>query len=47
MTASAAPLPSETAATRLASRGDVTGFLMELAAEVGAESYMLVAIVHD
>ena len=32
---------------RLSSRGDLTSFLMELTAEVGADSYMLVAIVHD
>lgn len=31
----------------LFSRGDVTGFFMELTAEIGADHYMLVAIVHD
>ncbi len=46
MTASAALLDTDTLATRLASRGDLTNFFMELTAEVGAESYMLVAIVN-
>lgn len=32
---------------KLASRGDLTAFLMQLAAEVGADAYMLVAILHD
>jgi len=47
MTASAALLYSDAAAPRLSSRGDLTAFLMQLTAEVGAQSYMLVAIVHD
>ena len=34
-------------AVRLASRGDLTSFLMQLAAEIGADAYMLVAILHD
>jgi DNA-binding CsgD family transcriptional regulator len=34
-------------AVRLASRGDLTSFLMELTSEINADSYMLVAIVHD
>ena len=32
---------------RLASRGDLTTFFMQLAAEVRADAYLLVAIVHD
>jgi DNA-binding CsgD family transcriptional regulator len=32
---------------RLASRGDLTAFLMQLSASIGADSYMLLAIVHD
>lgn len=31
----------------LSSRGDVTAFFMELCAEIGADSYMLLAIVHE
>jgi DNA-binding CsgD family transcriptional regulator len=38
---------SESVATRLGSRGDLTAFLMDLTADTGADSYMLVAIVHD
>ena len=34
-------------AVRLASRGDLTSFLMALTAEIGADAYMLVAILHD
>ena len=34
-------------AGRLASRGDLTGFLMGLAQQINADSYMLVAILHD
>ena len=34
-------------AGRLASRGDLTGFLMALSPQIGADSYMLVAILHD
>ncbi|MDR7034718.1 LuxR C-terminal-related transcriptional regulator [Mesorhizobium sp. BE184] len=41
------PGPSETVASRLASRGDLTTFLMQLAAEIGADNYMLLATVHD
>lgn len=33
-------------ANPLTSRGDMTGFLMNMTANVGADSYMLVAIVH-
>ncbi len=47
MTAYAAHCPTDTLETRLASRGDITAFLMQLAAEIGADSYMLVAIVHS
>ncbi|HEY6631192.1 MAG TPA: helix-turn-helix transcriptional regulator [Rhizobiaceae bacterium] len=32
---------------RLASRGDLTTFLMELCAEIGADAYMLVSVVHE
>lgn len=32
---------------RLSCRGDLTGFLTGIAGEIGADSYMLVAIVHD
>jgi len=35
------------APARLASRGDLTTFLMQLTASIGADSYMLLAIVHD
>jgi DNA-binding CsgD family transcriptional regulator len=38
---------SDSLASRLASRGDLTSFLMSLCAEIGADNYMLVAIVHD
>jgi DNA-binding CsgD family transcriptional regulator len=41
------PEPTDTNANRLATRGDLTSFLMTLAAEIGADGYMLVAIVHD
>src|SRR5690348_9614357 len=34
-------------AKRLASRGDLTGFLMALCQSIGADSYMLVAVLHD
>lgn len=34
-------------AARIASRGDLTGFLMTLSRDVGADSYMLVAVLHD
>jgi len=45
-----ATLPEpETLAIRLASRGDLTAYFMQLSAEIGADSYMLVAILpnHD
>ncbi|RVC60999.1 LuxR family transcriptional regulator, partial [Mesorhizobium sp. M4B.F.Ca.ET.088.02.2.1] len=45
MSSPAALLQSEP--SRLASRGDLTSFFMQLAAEIGADSYMLVAIIHD
>ncbi len=32
---------------QIASRGDLTGFLMTLSRDIGADSYMLVAVVHD
>lgn len=38
---------SDSVATRLGSRGDLTAFLMDLTAETGADAYMLVATVHD
>ncbi|MCX7303196.1 MAG: LuxR C-terminal-related transcriptional regulator [Hyphomicrobiales bacterium] len=38
---------SDSVAIRLGSRGDLTGFLMEITADAGADAYMLVAIVHD
>ncbi len=45
---SLAALPLSTSTTaRLASRGDLTAFLMNITAEIGADAYMLVAIVHD
>ncbi len=50
MNASAVPAehdPPNKGAARFSSHGDVTGFFMELCAEIGADSYMLVAIVHD
>ena len=47
MSSSAALLQSDTLGSRLESRGDLTSFFMQLAAEIGADSYMLVAIVHD
>lgn len=34
-------------AARLVSRGDLTAFLMNITAEIGADAYMLVAILHD
>ncbi|MDQ6433753.1 LuxR C-terminal-related transcriptional regulator [Mesorhizobium sp. LHD-90] len=34
-------------AKRLASRGDLSGFLMALCQAIGADSYMLVAVVND
>ncbi|HEV2507053.1 MAG TPA: LuxR C-terminal-related transcriptional regulator [Mesorhizobium sp.] len=47
MTAFAAPIDSDMIGTRLASRADLTGFLTQLSDEIGADSYMLVAIIHD
>jgi DNA-binding CsgD family transcriptional regulator len=48
MTSLAAQIPDpKPLAVRLASRGDLTSFLMELTSEINADSYMLVAIVHD
>ena len=47
MSSPAALLQSDTLGSRLASRGDLTSFFMQLTAEIGADSYMLVAIVHD
>ncbi len=35
------------APTRLSSRGDLTGFMMALCRQLGAESYMLLAVVRD
>ncbi|MDG4881692.1 LuxR family transcriptional regulator [Mesorhizobium sp. WSM4884] len=43
----AALLQSDASGSRPASRGDLTSFFMQLAADIGADSYMLVAIVHD
>jgi DNA-binding CsgD family transcriptional regulator len=37
----------DSTAVRLATRGDLTTFLMDLTAEIGADAYMLVAILHD
>jgi DNA-binding CsgD family transcriptional regulator len=34
-------------AARLASRGDLTAFLMGITADIGADAYMLIAILHD
>ncbi|HEY4192741.1 MAG TPA: LuxR C-terminal-related transcriptional regulator [Mesorhizobium sp.] len=39
--------PSDGPRTHISCRGDLTGFFMNLCAEIGADSYMLVAIVHD
>jgi DNA-binding CsgD family transcriptional regulator len=47
MTSFAAQYEPKVLAARLASRGDLTSFFMQLASEIGADSYMLVAIVHD
>lgn len=45
---SLATLPDQTSlAVRLSTRGDLTTFLMDLTAEIGADAYMLVAIVHE
>ncbi|MCG7504655.1 helix-turn-helix transcriptional regulator [Mesorhizobium retamae] len=46
MMAFAAPITSDTIGTRLATRADLTGFLTQLSDEIGADSYMLVAIIH-
>jgi DNA-binding CsgD family transcriptional regulator len=47
MTSLATLSDSNSLAVRLATRGDLTTFLMDLTAEIGADAYMLVAIVHD
>ena len=50
MNGSAAPIdkePSSERPVRLLERGDVTAFFMGLCAEIGAENYMLVSILHD
>jgi DNA-binding CsgD family transcriptional regulator len=47
MKSPAAPGFPDPAPSRLASRGDLTTFLMQLSASIGADSYMLLAIVHD
>jgi DNA-binding CsgD family transcriptional regulator len=47
MTSLAMLSTSNSLAVRLATRGDLTTFLMDLTAEIGADAYMLVAIVHD
>jgi DNA-binding CsgD family transcriptional regulator len=47
MTSLATLSTSNSLAVRLATRGDLTTFLMDLTAEIGADAYMLVAIVHD
>lgn len=47
MASLASPSVSSSLAVRLASRGDLTAFLMNITAEIGADAYMLVAIVHD
>jgi DNA-binding CsgD family transcriptional regulator len=47
MTSLATLSNSNSLAVRLATRGDLTTFLMDLTAEIGADAYMLVAIVHD
>jgi DNA-binding CsgD family transcriptional regulator len=47
MTSLAALPEPNSLAVRLASRGDLTTFLMNLTAEIGADAYMLVAILHD
>ena len=47
MTSLAALSEPSSLAIRLASRGDLTTFLMNLTAEIGADAYMLVTILHD
>jgi DNA-binding CsgD family transcriptional regulator len=47
MTSLAAHSQPSKLAVRLASRGDLTTFLMGLTAEIGADAYMLIAIVHE
>lgn len=39
--------PQAGATRRLASRGDLTGFLMALCQSIGADGYMLVAVLND
>ena len=47
MTSLAVHHEPDNSAPRLASRGDLSSFLMQLAADTGADCYMLVAIRHD
>src|SRR5690606_14416770 len=47
MNSLAALWDSSSLSVRLATRGDLTAFLMDLTAEIGADAYMLVAIVHE
>ena len=47
MNSLAALSDSSSLSVRLATRGDLTAFLMDLTAEIGADAYMLVAIVHE
>ncbi len=47
MTSLAIQIEPDSFAGRLASRGDLTSFFMTLTAEIGADAYMLVSILHD
>lgn len=47
MTSLAALSDQNSLTVRLATRGDLTTFLMDLTAEIGADAYMLVAVVHE
>ncbi|MBX3566789.1 MAG: LuxR family transcriptional regulator [Rhizobiaceae bacterium] len=48
MSSAAVPIdPSASRARRLATRADLTGYLTALCQALGADSYMLVAILHD
>ena len=47
MQASAARIDQTVLPARLASRGDLTAFLMQTAGSVGADNYLLLAIQHD
>lgn len=47
MTAATAQLSPDTLKQRLTTRGELTAFLMQLAADIRADSYMLVSIVHS